>query len=305
MTSPSLEDQFAAGAALEFGLHALEKWSKTPWITEHTTKLTVAFRVVLAFFATIGLQWHYVSAGGGQLTITGLSVSVLAAGVWHFFRQYAVQHGFGHLIRNGNLDAFQTIVQNVVKQAITEYMQQPAAAAVKAIAFVALALTLVIPVHAQTTSAPTAFPTSTVSFGLTPITLPSFGQTLSGAESDTMFNFTNYNQFGISTIVSSSTYIGPRYSRIFPSISTWLQNSTALQGNHYQVGLSFSGGVVEASKQQWGGDAGIFVNYAPNGSNTWGIAFDVAAAYLPGIVNADGGHHKFIPKVSIGPAFKF
>lgn len=123
MTSPSLEDQFAAGAALEFGLHALEKWSKTPWITEHTTKITVGVRIALAFFATVGLQWHYVAAGGGTLTITGLSVSVLAAGLWHFFRQYAVQHGFGHLIRNGNLSAFQTIVQNVVKQALAEYVQ--------------------------------------------------------------------------------------------------------------------------------------------------------------------------------------
>lgn len=120
MVAPSFEDQFAAGAALEFGLKFLQRWSKTPWITEHTTKITVALRALLAFGATIGLSWHY---AGGTLTITGLSVSIVAAGLWHFFRQYAVQHGFGHLISSGNLDKFQTIVQNIVRQELVAYAQ--------------------------------------------------------------------------------------------------------------------------------------------------------------------------------------
>lgn len=124
MTSPSLEDQFAAGAALEFGLKFLQRWSKTPWITVHTTKITIAVRILLAFFATIGLQWHYVSSNGGTLTITGLSISILAAGLWHFFRQYAVQHGFGHLISSGNLDKFQDIVQSIVRQELVAYYTQ-------------------------------------------------------------------------------------------------------------------------------------------------------------------------------------
>ena len=123
MKSPSLEDQFAAGAALEYFLHLLQGWSKTPWITEHTTKITAICRAALAFFATIGLSWQY---AGGTLTITGLSVSVVAAGLWHFFRQFALQHGFGHLIRNGNLSAFQTIVSNVVKQELAAYAESQA-----------------------------------------------------------------------------------------------------------------------------------------------------------------------------------
>lgn len=150
MTSPSIADQFAAGAALEFGLHFLQQWSKTPWITVHTTKITTVFRIVLAFFATIGLQWHYATIDGGTLTVTGLSVSVVAAGLWHLFRQYALQHGFGHLIRNGNLDAFQQIVQNVVTQAIKEN-------ALKSAPVLLLCLALaVFPAlsHAQTTSTP-------------------------------------------------------------------------------------------------------------------------------------------------------
>lgn len=120
MISPSLEDQFAASAALEFALHFLQRWSKTPWISENTTKLNVAIRAVLAFVATIGITWHY---NGGTLVITGLTVSTIAAGLWHVFRQFALQHGFGHLIRNGNLDKFQAIVQDVVRQELVSYMQ--------------------------------------------------------------------------------------------------------------------------------------------------------------------------------------
>lgn len=121
MINPSLEDQFAASAALEFALHFLQKWSKTPWISENTTKLNVILRAVLAFLATVGITWHY---NGGTLVITGLTLSTLAAGFWHVFRQFALQHGFGHLIRNGNLDKFQDIVTNVVKQELAAYAQE-------------------------------------------------------------------------------------------------------------------------------------------------------------------------------------
>ena len=120
MTTPNFQDQFAAGAALEYLLHLLQRSSKTPWITEHTTKITVICRAALAFFATIGLSWKY---SGGTLVISGISATVIAAGLWHLFRQYAVQHGFGKLIRNGNLEAFRQIVMDVVK---TELAQQAA-----------------------------------------------------------------------------------------------------------------------------------------------------------------------------------
>lgn len=173
---------------------------------------------------------------------------------------------------------------------------------VRIVAFLCLSLSLAF---SQSTLNQPAFNESTVSFGLTPVTLPSFGSTLAGVESDTAFNFTNYNQIGVRTIISSSTYIGPVYNRIFPSVSSYLQNHTALTGNQFQVGLTVSGGIVEASKQQWGGDGGLFVNYAPSGSKTWAIAFTGTAAYLPGIANVSGHSGKWIPKVAIGPAFKF
>ena len=150
---------------------------------------------------------------------------------------------------------------------------------------------------AQTTTNP--FASSTVSFGLTPITLPTIGQTLAGAETDTLFHFTTNNMVGSTIVVSSSTFIGGRYNRIFPFISSYLQNHTALQGNQFQVGLTLSGGITETSKTQWGGRGGIFVNYALN--NSWAMGFEAQANYLPGIVTVG----KWAPSVAVGPLFRF
>lgn len=172
-----------------------------------------------------------------------------------------------------------------------------------------LALFLAIPLFGQSCpSTPAncpAFQESTISIGLTPITLPSLGQTLAGAQTDTVFNLTTNNQLGATALISNSSYIGPRVNRILPSVSSWLQNHTALSGSQFQCGLTFSAGIVEASKKQWGGDGGFFCNYAPSGTSAWAVAFQGGAAYLPGITNADGGHAKWIPKIAIGPQFKF
>lgn len=179
-----------------------------------------------------------------------------------------------------------------------------------ALLLVAFALSL----NAQTTTGPNcsttalncpAFNGNTMSFALTPVTLPSFGKTLSGAQTDELFSLTTNNQFGATFLVSSSTYVGVRYKRTLAGVSSWLQNHTALTGNHFQAGLSFSGGTVKASKTQWGADGSFFLNYAPNGSNNWAVAIDAGAGYFPGIVNAAGGSAKFIPKLTIGPLFTF
>lgn len=117
MTAPNFQDQFAAGAALEYLLHLLQRWSKTPWITEHTTWITAACRGLFAVGATLGLSYHY---SGGTLVISGLTVATIGAGLWHLFRQYAVQHGFGKLLQNGNLDAFKRIVSEVVRAELAD-----------------------------------------------------------------------------------------------------------------------------------------------------------------------------------------
>jgi hypothetical protein len=149
------------------------------------------------------------------------------------------------------------------------------------------------------TPASTPFAGTSVSFSLTPVTLPGYGQTLAGAESDTLFHFTTNNMIGSTVLVSSSTFVGGRYNRIFPSISTWLQNHTALTGNQFEVGLTFSGGVIEATKSQWGGRGGFFVNYAL--SNSWAMGFEAQANYLPGMAPLG----KWAPSIAVGPNFHF
>lgn len=152
---------------------------------------------------------------------------------------------------------------------------------------------------AQTTQPQTPFQASSISFSLTPVTLPGYGQTLAGAETDTLFHFTTNNVVGATALISSSSFVGGRYNRIFPSVSTWLQNHTALTGNQFEVGFTLSGGVVEATKSQWGGRSGFFVNYALN--NTWAMGFEAQANYLPGIATEG----KWAPSIAIGPNFHF
>lgn len=166
--------------------------------------------------------------------------------------------------------------------------------------FLALPLMAQTPAPAPTPApSPTPFASSSVSFSLTPITLPSVGTTLAGAETDTLFHFTTNNLVGATILVSSSTFVGGRYNRIFPSVSTWLQNHTALQGNLFEVGFTASGGVIESAKTQWGGRSGFFVNYALNGS--WAMGFEAQANYMPGL----SGTQKWVPSVAVGPSFRF
>ena len=170
----------------------------------------------------------------------------------------------------------------------------------KLFCLLSICICLCLTAAAQTpTPSPTPFAGTSVSFGLTPITLPGVGTTLAGAETDTLFHFTNYNLVGATVLVSSSTFVGGRYNRIFPSVSTWLQNHTALTGNQFQVGFTASGGVIQASKTQWGGRGGFFVNYALNGS--WAMGFEAQANYLPGM----NGTQKWVPSIAVGPSFHF
>ena len=117
MHETAFHSTFTAAAILEYLLHLLQKWSKTPWISEHTTKINVAFRAALAFFATLGISWKY-SGSTHELVIGGLSAIAIATGLWHFAGQYATQHVFGKLLQSGNLDKIKAIVQAAVAEAI-------------------------------------------------------------------------------------------------------------------------------------------------------------------------------------------
>jgi hypothetical protein len=120
MQETHFQTQFTAAALVEFLLRFLQKWSKTPWITDHTTGITLACRAVLAFVATLGITWKY-SGDTHELIIGGLSLVAILTALWHFAGQFATQHVFGKLLQSGNLDKIKAIVQVAVAEAIANY----------------------------------------------------------------------------------------------------------------------------------------------------------------------------------------
>jgi hypothetical protein len=166
------------------------------------------------------------------------------------------------------------------------------------LAFLCLALT--VSSHAQAATPPptSAFADTTVSFGLTAVTLPSRVQTLSGAETDILLNLSTNNVIGETTLISSSPFIGGRYIRLFPSVSKWIQTHTVLTGGHFQAGFTASLGVVKASTPHYGERFGFVLNYAPAGSSSFGLGLDVEANNLPGISH-------WVPSIAVAPTFHF
>lgn len=150
----------------------------------------------------------------------------------------------------------------------------------------------------QTTTTQTAFTTTSISFNLSPITLPGVGQTLSGAETDALIHFTTNNIFGETTLISTEPFIGGRYEHVFPSIAKYLQNHTSLTGGNFQAGLTASLGVVKSTKPHWGERAGIFLKYAPAGSTNFDLGIDVEWNNLPDVA-------RHAPSFAIGPDFRF
>lgn len=95
-----LGTQLGAAAACAYLMQMLQKWSKTPWITEHTAGINVGVRTALALFSTIGITWAWASgeAGSHVISIAIPNGAVLLHSVWHVFVQYAIQHGWGNLL---------------------------------------------------------------------------------------------------------------------------------------------------------------------------------------------------------------
>jgi hypothetical protein len=175
-----------------------------------------------------------------------------------------------------------------------------------ALAFLCLALTMIGSIQAQTapTAPVNAFSTTTFNFNLSPITLPNLGSSISGAESDALFAFTTNNILGETTLIGQSTFIGGRYERLFPAVAKYLQNHTALTGGNFQAGFTSSLGVVKAAvKNEWGGRVGLFLRYAPGGTQNFNMAFEAQANYLPGYAGADSPH--WVPSLAAGPNFRF
>ena len=168
----------------------------------------------------------------------------------------------------------------------------------------ALSVFLALPLVAQTTSQPSAFPSATYNFNLTPITLPGAKTSVSGAESDVKLKITQNFDLGETTLISGNySFIGGRADYVIPSFSRWLQNvSPTLNGYQFQLGVTSSLGVVRTptglgtQASHWGERSGMFLNYAV--SNNVGLGVEAQWTNLPGYAHSTYS-------VAFGPNFHF
>lgn len=155
---------------------------------------------------------------------------------------------------------------------------------------------------AQTPPPQTPFTETSVSFNLSPITLPGAHTTLAAAETDMMWRITNNNHVGATTLIGSTnlTFIGGRYERVFPSVSNWLQEHTNLNGASFEAGLTASLGAVRGANGPvggyWGERFGGYLKYALNGNTA--IAAEAQWNNFP------GWQHN-VPSIAFGPIFHF
>jgi len=162
---------------------------------------------------------------------------------------------------------------------------------------------LSVAVFAQT-PAPSAFPSTTVNFNLSPITLPGAKTSVAGAETDVKLKITSNFSLGETTLLSGDyAFIGGRGDYVIPSFSKWLQNhSPMLNGYQFQLGVTGSAGVVRTpqslgvSVSHWGERAGMFLTYAVNGNV--GLGVEAQWTNLPGYAHSTYS-------MAFGPSFHF
>ena len=167
--------------------------------------------------------------------------------------------------------------------------------------FSCLGVLLLVSVCLGQTPAPTATGDSiTVSFGLTPVTLPNAPSSIAGAESDIVIPFTTNNWIGETSIVSSTySFVGGKYMRVIPQLGTYLNNHSTLNFANSDLGLTGSAGVVFVNGgKHWGATAGVF--WLQNINSSWAITFDAEAVRFP-YVSTTAWTWKF----ATGPNFKF
>jgi hypothetical protein len=156
------------------------------------------------------------------------------------------------------------------------------------------------------TPTPSAFSTTTVNFNLSPITLPGAKTSVAGAETDIKLKLTTNFEAGETTLISGDySFIGGRGDYVIPQFSKWLNNiSPNLNGFQFQLGLTGSAGVTRTPSpvststnvSHWGERAGVFLNYALNG--TTGLGFEAQWCNFPGYA-----HNTY--SIAFGPNFHF
>lgn len=104
--------QVTSGAAMAYLLRLIQKWEKLPWITQHTGGITVTFRLILSAAATLGITWQWSASEHGHiLAIAFPTAGALLHGLWLWFGQYAMQHGWGQLFNVGTVSSIEVPVE--------------------------------------------------------------------------------------------------------------------------------------------------------------------------------------------------
>lgn len=165
-------------------------------------------------------------------------------------------------------------------------------------------LFLSLAAFAQSATQPSAFPSTTYNFNLTPITLPGAKTSVAGAETDVKLKITQNFALGESNLISGDySFIGERSDYVIPAFSKWLQNvSPTLNGYQFQLGVTQSLGVVRTpigvgqQASHWGERAGAFLNYAVSGNV--GLGVEAQWTNLPGYAHSTYS-------IAFGPNFHF
>jgi hypothetical protein len=110
MSNPSmLSTQIGAAAVCAYAIQLAQKWSKLPWITAHTQGINMAARAITSGVAALGVSWAWGDIAGGGHTLSFMipSGATILGGLWHWFVQFAVQHGWGNLLAANTTQAAQ------------------------------------------------------------------------------------------------------------------------------------------------------------------------------------------------------
>lgn len=89
--------QFTAAAVVVYALQMIKKSAWFPWMTQETTTLNRLVSAAGAFIGSIGVHMAF-SAGQATapdgtylITVTGLTLANVGAGLWHWMNQFAGQ----------------------------------------------------------------------------------------------------------------------------------------------------------------------------------------------------------------------
>jgi hypothetical protein len=87
------------GVGMLFGY--IVQWAKkskyVPWLDAQSKKLTLGVQLALSGLSALGITMTW-NKEAHTVLIAGLSLATVASGAWHWFFQFAVQHGWTNLL---------------------------------------------------------------------------------------------------------------------------------------------------------------------------------------------------------------